>query len=435
MNPIQFIAHKRDGQEHRPADIHSFVRSYLTGEVADYQAAAWLMAAFIRGLSIAETVALTEALTHSGRTYSLGYFGTTSVDKHSTGGVGDKTSLVVVPLCAALGAVVPKMSGRGLGFTGGTLDKLEAIPGFRTHLSADEFEAIVAKVGAAICAQTDDLVPADGKLYALRDVTATVESMPLIAASVMSKKLALGCPAIVLDVKTGNGAFMATAEKANALAQLMIAIGNQAQRRVTVLISDMDQPLGQAVGNAIEVKEALDTLSGKGPNDFREHCLAVATEMLLAASIAHTIDEGRERCVAALANGAALAKFVEMVSAQSGCSEALLAGHLPQAPVIYEMLAPTSGYLAGIGARAVGNVAMALGAGRQRKEDQVDHAVGIFLLAKVGDRVTVGEPLALIHARSVTAAREAAMVLLNAFTIAEKPPVARKLIHSIIRGP
>ncbi|MHB0875660.1 MAG: thymidine phosphorylase, partial [Anaerolineae bacterium] len=358
MNPVQFIAHKRDGQRHSPADIRDMVADMLAGRFADYQLSAWLMAAYLRGLDEAETSALTEAMVGSGRSYPLGHFGPASVDKHSTGGVGDKTTLVVAPLCAALGAVVPKMSGRGLGFTGGTLDKLESIPGFRVDLSAAEFESVVRRVGVAVCAQSADFVPADGKLYALRDVTATIESIPLIAASVMSKKLALGCPAIVLDVKVGSGAFMQDLPRATALAQAMIGLGARAGRRVTALLSDMEQPLGQAVGNALEVQEAVDTLRGQGPADFQEHCLTMASEMLVLAGVADSVEIASARCAAALSDGSAARRFAAMVEAQGGDADAALSGRLPLAPQTGELLSPREGYVAKVEARLVGEVAM-----------------------------------------------------------------------------
>jgi len=431
---IKFIAAKRDGQEHDRRDILAFVGQLTAGTVPDYQAAAWLMATFIRGLTHAETTALTEGLAHSGRTYPKGYFGANSVDKHSTGGVGDKTSLVVVPLCASLGAVVPKMSGRGLGFTGGTLDKLESIAGFRTDLTADRFESIVRNVGCAISAQTDDLVPADGILYSLRDVTATVESIPLIAASVMSKKIALGCPAIVLDVKVGSGAFMGSLEEAIDLAHSMVAIGDGSGLQVACVISNMDEPLGHAIGNALEVQEAVDTLQYQGPPDFTEHCMTVACQMLLAADIVQEPSEGMEHCEQALTNGTALEKFAQMVDAQGGDTQQLLTGRLPRAPVECDVCAPESGYISAINARRIGTAAMNLGAGRKRKNDRIDHSVGITMAVKVGDYVNAGDRVATLHARSSESAQSAVPEVLAAIRVAPDAPQRRPLVYQILRG-
>jgi len=434
MNPVQFIAAKRDGQEHSSADLQAFVQAFMSGAVVDYQAAAWLMAAFLRGLSSAETLAFTDALANSGRTYPLGYFGARSVDKHSTGGVGDKTTLVVAPLCAALGVVMPKMSGRGLGFTGGTLDKLESIPGFRIHLSAEEFEAVVSRVGVAICAQTSDLVPADGRFYALRDVTATVESAPLIAASIMSKKLAIGCPSIVLDIKVGSGSFGRSLEQAEALARLMLDLGSRAGRRMTAVLSGMEQPLGLAVGNSLEVLEAVAALRGQGPADLREHSLALSAQIVAAASLAPSPEAARPKCLAALDNGRGLAKLAEMIRAQGGDADAVLAGNLPRAPLVRTVVADRTGFVSSIDTRCVGEVAMQLGAGRSRKEDTVDHRVGIVLLAKVGDAVQAGQALADVHAASEEAASAAAFALRQALTVGDYPPRPAPLVLGVMRG-
>ena len=434
MDIVQFIAAKRDGQEHTSDAIADFIGGYVQGSVADYQASAWLMAAYLKGLSPRETLALTETLTHSGRTYALGHFGAHSVDKHSTGGVGDKTSLVVVPLCASLGATVPKMSGRGLGFTGGTLDKLESIPGLRTRLPAEEFEGIVQQYGAAICAQTPDLVPADGKLYALRDVTATVDSIPLIAASVMSKKLAMGCPAIVLDVKVGSGAFMPCLDQARALAQMMIALGSSAGRHMVALLSAMDQPLGEAVGNALEVREAWQVLNGAGPLDFRQHCQRVAAEMLVAAGLFADTDSAIDACERALSDGSAAERFLQIVSAQGGQAGALTQDRLPGASVIHEVHSPRAGYVTSLEARAIGRAVMALGAGRVRKEDTVDPAVGVVLHAKVGSPVERGQTLALVHVRDAASALAAEQAVAAAYTFGESQPETPPLIYEVLRG-
>lgn len=406
----------------------------VTGEVADYQLAAWLMAAYIRGLNRAETEELTGALVASGRAYPLGHFGPHSVDKHSTGGVGDKTSLVVVPLCASLGATVPKMSGRGLGFTGGTLDKLESIPGFRTALASAEFERIVSRVGAAIAAQTQDLVPADGKLYALRDVTATVDSIPLIASSVMSKKLALGCPAVVLDVKVGEGAFMASLPQAEALARLMLDIGRGAGRRISAVLTPMDQPLGQAVGNSLEVIEALDTLRGRGPEDFVRHCVLVASEMLGAAELYPSAQSAAPAVESHLRSGAAEGKFLEMVEAQGGDVEALVTGALPRAPQSADVFARRSGFVRAISARAIGQVAASLGAGRRHKEDPVDLGAGILLRCSFGGQVDRGQPMATLYSSSEAPLEAAMAPVQGAFVIGEEAPEALPLVHRVLRA-
>jgi pyrimidine-nucleoside phosphorylase len=433
MTAVEFIAAKRDGQEHTADDLSRFIAQSMSGEVADYQLAAWLMAAYIRGLAPAETSALTQAMVASGRAYPLGHFGPHSVDKHSTGGVGDKTSLVVAPLCASLGAIVPKMSGRGLGFTGGTLDKLESIPGFRTQLSPSEFEAALARVGTAIAAQSQDLVPADGKLYALRDVTATVDSIPLIASSIMSKKLALGCPAIVLDVKVGSGAFMRSLPEAEELAALMLDIGRDADRRVTALLSPMDSPLGLAVGNSVEVLEALETLRGQGPEDFTRHCCLVAAEMLALAGL-HPSAEGALRVADDhLRSGAAESRFLAMVEAQGGDADALAAGRLPLAPLVADLYAEREGFVRGIDARMVGQAAAALGAGRQRKEDPVDHGAGILLRCQVGDRVAAGQPLATLRSSTQERLDAGLVQLAGAFALSDQSPEAMPTLHRVMR--
>jgi len=433
MDIVQFIAAKRDGQEHHRGELREFVLAAVGG-AADYQISAWLMAAYLRGLSEEETVELTGALRDSGRTFPLGHFGPRSVDKHSTGGVGDKTSLVIVPLCASLGAVVPKMSGRGLGFTGGTLDKLEAIPGFRSDLSVEEFERIVSRVGAAIAAQSADLVPADGRLYALRDVTATVDSVPLIAASVMSKKLALGCPSVVLDVKVGSGAFMPDRERGQALAAAMVAIGTAEGRRMAALLGDMSRPLGRAVGNSLEVLEAMETLRGGGPDDLRGHCSLIAGEMLSAAGVARSPEDGVARAEEALRSGRAADKMLELVEAQGGDAESLAAGRLPVASLTAAVHADSGGFVARVDARAVGQAAMALGAGRQRRDDGIDLGAGVVLRHTVGDEVQAGEPLATLHASTEAHLHAGLARLLSAFSVSEAAPAAAPLVHEVIRA-
>ncbi len=434
MNVVEFIAAKRDGRRHSPAEIEGFVSALLSGEATDYQAAAWLMAAYLRGLNASETAHLADSMATSGRTFPFGHFGPHSVDKHSTGGVGDKTTLVVAPLCAALGAAVPKMSGRGLGFTGGTLDKLESIPGFRTDLTPSEFENTVRAVGVAVAAQSHDLVPADGLLYALRDVTATVDSTPLIAASIMSKKLAIGCPAIVLDVKVGSGAFMPDLESGRALAQAMLDIGREAGRRTIAILSDMSQPLGRAVGNALEVCEAVETLRGGGPADFAHHCLLVGAEMLVASGLySHPADAGLA-AQGALGDGRAFAKLEEMVAAQHGSAEALTNDGLPISQHVLAVSAEKAGYVESLDAREIGVAAMALGAGRKKKGDSVDLSAGIVLHAKIGDRVEPGQPLAEIHASDASLASGVVSRVRAAFAVGDAPSLSPPPVYDILRA-
>ncbi|MEW6770889.1 MAG: pyrimidine-nucleoside phosphorylase [Bacillota bacterium] len=432
MQAYAIIKKKRDGERLSPEEISWFIEKYVAGEIPDYQVAAWLMAVYIRGLNAAETVALTEALVRSGERVDLSDIAGIKVDKHSTGGVGDKTTLVLVPLLAATGAKVAKMSGRGLGHTGGTIDKLESIPGFKTALGPAEFVSQVNRVGVAVVAQTEAVVPADKKLYALRDVTATVDSIPLIAASIMSKKLACGADAIVLDVKTGSGAFVQDLGTARELARLMVAIGKRAGRRVAALITDMDQPLGYAVGNAVEVAEAVETLKGRGPLDITELCLELGTRMLMLAGLAANAAAARARLEEMLWDGRALAKFKEWVAAQGGDPRvADDLGILPQAPQKIPVLSPRAGYVVQINALGVGEAARVLGAGRARKEDAVDPAVGVVLAAKVGTEVEAGEPLAYVLARD-KGADEARQLVAAAYTIAARPPQIRPLVRAIV---
>jgi pyrimidine-nucleoside phosphorylase len=402
------------------------VLAYTRDDVPDYQMAAFCMAVFFRGLSDAETFALTDAMVRSGETIDLrSQLGRTVVDKHSTGGVGDKTSLAVGPIVAACGVPMGKMSGRGLGHTGGTLDKLEAIPGFRIELSHEEFVRIVRDVGCAIIGQTGDLVPADKKLYALRDVTATVDQLSLIASSIMSKKIAGGADAIVLDVKVGDGAFMKTLDDARALARTMIEIGRRAGREVVCELTDMDQPLGRAVGNALEVREAVATVRGEGPPDFTELVLASCAHLLALSDLGIDRAEGRRRAEAAVADGSAHAAYERWIRAQGGDPSE---DALEQAPVVVEVDAPASGWVARAGAIAIGRAALHLGAGRRTKEDDVDHAVGIVCLAKRGDHVEQGSPLAEVHARSEESARVAVDEVLAAYELADEEPPPRPIV-------
>ncbi|HET7753641.1 MAG TPA: thymidine phosphorylase [Anaeromyxobacteraceae bacterium] len=400
MRAQELIQRKRDGGALHASDIRALVAGYTSGSVPDYQMAAFCMAVFFRGMNGEETVALTETMLLSGDVLDLSDIPGPKVDKHSTGGVGDKVSLTLAPIAAACGVKVPMISGRGLGHTGGTLDKLESIPGFRIGLSVEEFRKVLSATGCALIGQTDRLAPADRKLYALRDVTATVESIPLIAASIMSKKLAEGIDGLVLDVKVGSGAFMKTRAAAEALAGTLCGIGRGFGKRVSALLTAMDEPLGRAVGNALEVKEALELLRGGGPEDLREVNDVLTAEMLVLAGVASTRQDGLRRVRDAVASGRAMEKFVEIAVAQGADVRALEdPARLPSAPSVAEVAAPRGGYVEAIDAQAIGLAAMALGAGRARVEDRVDPAVGILVQKKVGDAVDRGEALCLLHHR------------------------------------
>jgi pyrimidine-nucleoside phosphorylase len=422
MHATDIITKKRDGGELSREEIEFFVQGYAQGHIPDYQAASWLMAIFLRGMSDRETLDLTMAMAHSGDMLDLSDIVPITVDKHSTGGVGDKVSLIVVPLVAACGLPVAKMTGRGLGFTGGTVDKLESIPGYRTDLSDAEFRAQIAEIGVVLTGQSADLAPADRRLYALRDVTGTINSIPLIVSSIMSKKIAAGADAIVLDVKVGHGAFMKTLEDAEQLAEEMVRLGTQAGRRVVALISDMNQPLGWAVGNALEVKEAISTLHEGGPADLREHCLVVASEMLVLSGKATDTSDALTLALETLSSGAAWQKFEELVEAQGGDVRAIEEPErLPKARLIEPVPAPRSGYLAELNAVEVGDAVVKLGGGREKKGDSIDHSVGVVVHYKVGDLVQKGTPLFTVHAsdeEKLTAARER---VLAAHTFSDMP--------------
>jgi pyrimidine-nucleoside phosphorylase len=416
MRAVDVIIKKRDKQELSREEIEFFVQGFTRGEIPDYQVSAWAMAVLLNGMTERETADLTLAMAHSGKILDLSGVVDIAVDKHSTGGVGDKTSLVVLPIVAACGLPMGKMSGRGLGFSGGTLDKLESIPGYRVDLSSEEFKKQLAEIGIVLTGQSLDLAPADGRLYALRDVTGTVQSIPLVASSIMSKKVASGAQAILLDVKTGFGAFMQTLEEARALARLMVSIGELAGRKVETLLSDMNQPLGEAVGNALEVREAIDTLHGKGPADFREHCLAVSAHLLLLGKRARDLDAARKLAQFALDKGTAYIKFLSLVSAQGGdISFVDRPEKLPQAKHVEVVKSPKSGYLSQVHARLIGEAAVGLGAGRAQKGDPVDHAVGLVIRRKVSERVAKGEPLFTIHANDTKKSAEAREAVLEAF--------------------
>ena len=400
MRAVDVIIKKREKGELTDEEINSFVDGFTRGEIPDYQVAAWAMAVLLNGMTPRETADLTLAMAHSGEILDLSDVVELTVDKHSTGGVGDKTSFVVLPVVAACGLPVGKMSGRGLGFSGGTLDKIESIPGYRVDLSTGEFKRQLKDIGIVLTGQSLDLAPADGKLYALRDVTGTVQSIPLIASSIMSKKIAGGAQAIVLDVKVGLGAFMQTLTEARSLSRLMIDIGNLAGRQVVTLLSDMNQPLGEAVGNALEVVEAIDTLHGGGPADFREHCLHVSAHMLILGRCVPDLASGRKMAETAITSGMAFEKFRVLVGAQAGdVSYVDNPQKFPKAKIIEVVRSDRSGYLAQVHARLIGEASVALGAGRAKKGDPVDHAVGFIVHRKVGDYVERDQPLFTIYAQ------------------------------------
>ncbi|MGN1160191.1 MAG: pyrimidine-nucleoside phosphorylase [Lachnospiraceae bacterium] len=434
MRMYDLIQKKRDGQALTAAEIAYMVKEYTNGSIPDYQMSAMMMAIYFRGMTEEETLCLTMEMAHSGDMLDLSGIHGIKVDKHSTGGVGDKTSLALTPMVAACGVSVAKMSGRGLGHTGGTIDKLESFEGFSTELSSDRFMTQVNEIGVAIMGQTADLAPADKKLYALRDVTATVDQMSLIASSIMSKKLAAGADAIVLDVKTGSGAFMKKEADAIALAQEMVKIGKGAGKNMTAVITDMDQPLGLAVGNALEVKEAIDTLRGNGPEDFTKLCLTLGTYMLLAAGKAENEADAQAKLRTAIESGAALRKLAEFVKAQGGNEEQVYHPEtLPKASIIEPVLAQESGYVSHIACDEVGICSLILGGGRETKADIIDLSVGIVLCKKKGDYVEKGEALAVLHANDRGKMEEAARRYLNAVTITESAPEKDALIKQIIR--
>ncbi|HXF35712.1 MAG TPA: thymidine phosphorylase [Actinomycetota bacterium] len=429
-DPREVVAAKRDGRRVPGPDLEAFVLAYARGAIPDELAAAFLMAAFIRGLDGEETAALTRAMVASGRTLRLEGIAGPTVDKHSTGGVADGVTLVFAPLAAALGLKVAKLSGRGLGHTGGTLDKLESIPGLRTDLRPEELERQVEAVGCAVAAQSPDLVPADGALYALRDATATVPSIPLIAASVMSKKLAVGSDLILLDVKAGSGAFMETVEDATALARVCIDLAAGFGRRARAAVTDMSQPLGEAVGNALDVAEAVELLAGRRAGRLRDLVLTFAAEALAQLGVAPA-DEGRRRAERALSSGEALERFRRMVEAQGGDPRVVddPVKVLPRAPVVLPIEATAAGVLAAVDAREIGRASVDLGAGRRRKGDPIDPAVGIVFRARIGDRLEPGGSLGEVHARDEDAARAAVGRVLRAIRLADRPVPPPPLVH------
>ncbi len=433
MRMYDIIAKKRDGGELSREEIGFFIKGYTAGEIPDYQASALAMAIFLRGMTERETADLTLAMAYSGDVMDLSPIKGVKADKHSTGGVGDKTSLVLGPMAAAIGVPVAKMSGRGLGHTGGTIDKLESFPGFETGLSGQEFYDNVNRIGIAIAGQTGNLAPADKKLYALRDVTATVESIPLIAASIMSKKIAAGAEVIVLDVKTGSGAFMKTEEQALALAREMVRIGTNVGRRTMAVVSNMDEPLGYAVGNSLEVIEAINTLDGHGPKDLLELCYELGSHMAVGTGAAESADAARRSLQRAVEDKSALAKFAELVRAQGGDVRAVYdTGLLPGASIVRQVKADGDGYVEKILCDRVGLCAMLLGGGRETKESVIDLGVGIILNKKVGDRVSMGDTLAEFYANDASRLENALKEFEGAYILSDKPVEKQRLIRYIV---
>ncbi|MGN5648643.1 pyrimidine-nucleoside phosphorylase [Bacillus sp. Brlt_9] len=431
MRMVDIIAKKRDGKELTTEEIKFFINGYTDGSIPDYQVSALAMAIFFKDMTDRERADLTMAMVESGETIDLSAIEGIKVDKHSTGGVGDTTTLVLGPLVAALGVPVAKMSGRGLGHTGGTIDKLEAVEGFHVEITKEQFIDIVNRDKVAVIGQTGNLTPADKKIYALRDVTGTVNSIPLIASSIMSKKIAAGADAIVLDVKTGAGAFMKTEEDAKELAHAMVRIGNNVGRQTMAVISDMSQPLGFAIGNALEVKEAIDTLKGEGPEDLTELVLVLGSQMVVLAKKANTLEEAREMLIEVMKNGKATEKFKEFLSNQGGDSSIVdNPEKMPQAKYVIDVPAKTSGVISNIVADEIGIAAMLLGAGRATKEDEIDLAVGLMLRKKVGDAVKEGEPFVTIYANRENVEDVKAKIYEN-ISIAETA-VAPNLVHTVI---
>ena len=431
---IDVIRKKRDGFELSNQEVEALVNAYTAGDIPDYQVSAWLMAVLWRGMTRQETAALTDAMLHSGEVLDFSSLRPRKVDKHSTGGVGDKTSLVLAPLVAAAGVAVPMISGRGLGHTGGTLDKLEAIPGFNVNLPVAEFRRVLEVCGCSMIGQTAEIAPADRKLYALRDVTGTVESSYLICASIMSKKLAEGIDALVLDVKTGSGAFMKSEKDAAFLAELMVETGERMGKQVVALITDMDQPLGKMIGNALEVIEVVEVLRGGGPEDLRELCLHLAGWMLYLGGVSKSVAEGNQISAHLISSGKALQRFRQMIELQGGDARVVDDfKRLPQAQSSMQVLSNSAGYISSMQCEAIGTACVILGGGRERKEDAVDPSVGIVLHKKVGEHVQPNEPIATIYYNSEAKAERSRHMISESVAIAKEPPAAKRpLIHRII---
>ena len=431
---IDVIRKKRDGVELSRGEIEGLVNAHTSGDIPDYQVSAWLMAVVLKGMTRPETAALTDAMLHSGEVLDLSSLAAKKVDKHSTGGVGDKTSLVLAPLAAAAGVAVPMISGRGLGHTGGTLDKLEAIPGFNVNLPVETFRRVLETCGCCMIGQTAEIAPADRKLYALRDVTGTVESPYLICASIMSKKLAEGIDALVLDVKTGSGAFMKSEKDASFLAELMVETGERMGKQVVALITDMDQPLGNMIGNALEVVECVDILRGAGPADLRELCLDLAGWMLHLGGAAKSVAEGKKQSESLISSGKALERFRQMIELQGGDPRVIDdPKRLPQAQHTTQTVSARAGYVSSMQCEQIGTACVILGGGREKKEDSVDPAVGIVLHKKVGDKVEAGEPLATIYYNAEAKAQHARRLIEQSCEITDTPPAHRRpLVHKVI---
>ncbi|HUP04616.1 MAG TPA: thymidine phosphorylase [Bryobacteraceae bacterium] len=433
MRTVDLIQRKRDGRELTPEEIEYLISGYTSGDIPDYQMSSFLMAVYFQGMTDREVSSLTECMLRSGDSVDLSAVPGVKVDKHSTGGVGDKTSLIVAPLAAAAGVVVPMMSGRALGHTGGTLDKLESIPGFRTNLTAEEFQKQLAEIGLCFIGQTGQLAPADMKLYALRDVTATVESIPLISSSIMSKKLAEGVDALVLDVKVGAGAFMKKQVDARRLAQMMVGIGRRMDKKVQALITDMSQPLGFAVGNALEVMEASQTLQNAGPHDLTKLSLELAARMIHVGKKAATLEEARRMAETHLVNGTGFLKLKQAVAAQGGNAQALDRFELlPNATGMREVVSPRGGYVTSIDAEDIGAASNLIGAGRERREDAIDPAVGIILEVKAGEKVDAGSVLCRLYYTAEDRVEEAAEMVEDAFRISGQKPEERELILEVV---
>jgi pyrimidine-nucleoside phosphorylase/thymidine phosphorylase len=433
MRTVDLIQRKRNGEELSTDEIKKLVDGYVKNDIPDYQFSAFLMAVYFSGMSDREVSALTEVMVHSGQTLDLSSIPGLKVDKHSTGGVGDKTSLISAPLAAAAGVVVPMISGRGLGHTGGTLDKLEAIPGFRTDLTVEQFKSLLAKHKLAFIGQTAEIAPADGKMYSLRDATATVESIPLIASSIMSKKLAVGLDALVLDVKVGVGAFMKRQVDARRLAQMMVGIGRRMDKRVQALITDMNQPLGYAIGNALEIMEVSQTLQNAGPTDLTRISLELAARMIFLGKIVPTLDEARELAQQKLLDGSGYRKFKEVIQAQGGNPHVLDRFELlPNATGVREICSPRSGYVTAIDAELVGQASSMIGAGRDTKEDKIDPAVGVILEVKIGNKVDSGGVLCRLYYTNEDRVEDAAQQIEDAFRISATPPDERELILEVV---
>lgn len=433
MRMVDIIAKKRDGGELSSEEIQFLVDGYTDGSIPDYQMSAWAMAVFFRGMTARETGDLTMAMAGSGEQLDLSSLHGVKVDKHSTGGVGDKTTLVVAPLVAAAGIPVAKMSGRGLGYSGGTIDKLESFAGFEVERTREQFLQQVRDIGVSVIGQSGNLTPADKKLYALRDVTATVEAVPLIASSIMSKKIAAGADAILLDVKVGKGAFMKSIEEAETLARAMVAIGSQVGRKTVAVISDMNQPLGFAVGNALEVKEAVETLAGRGPSDLTELALSIGSRMLVLGGLVQSVEEGRSKLQEIMSTGKAVEKLAQMIDAQGGNKQDVYdLARLPQASIIHTITAEQDGFIGEIDAEAVGHASVVLGAGRLTKEMPIDLAVGLILHKKRGDEVRQGDALLSIHANEQQLLQNALRELQDAIMISTNSPEEQPLIYKII---